>query len=265
MNYEILEHPSAITGFRQVIESFNDNPLIPLRKTGRYSDAFVYILSGSCSYRFADGSSFRVRKGDILYLSEGSLYEMRPAFDPEHYAFIFCDFDFAGSGHKSMAVTPADSDEFLILFRQLKKKWYTADSDRIPACMSILYRIYSQLIRCVSSSYLDRSTRKLIEQAGQTILSSLPDRSLTVAGLAESCGMSEVYFRKLFRSVYKDAPTSYILHARIRYAKELMLLRFLSLEEVALQSGFSSLPHFCKTFRKLTGLTPTAWLKEQKG
>ena len=42
----------------------------PFTVTGRHSDAYVYILTGTCFYEF-ENDSFSVKAGDILYLANG--------------------------------------------------------------------------------------------------------------------------------------------------------------------------------------------------
>ena len=75
-----------------VLENF-----IALERTGnvggapRYSDCFVYILSGRARYEFSD-YSFVVSAGEILYLPKGGVYEIEKLTD--EYRFIFVDFDF---------------------------------------------------------------------------------------------------------------------------------------------------------------------------
>ena len=69
---------------------------------GRHSDAFVYILAGSCIYRFDDGIEFTASAGDVLYLPYHSVYTMY-VLDPA-YRFIFCDFEFAEQEAKQGAL-----------------------------------------------------------------------------------------------------------------------------------------------------------------
>ena len=76
---------------------------------------------------------------------------------------------------------------------------------------------------------------------------------------SRDAGMSEVHFRKLFRSLYGVTPARYIIGQRIAYAKKLLELEEFHLEDVALQSGFGSLPYFCKVFKAETGTTPAAY------
>jgi two-component system response regulator YesN len=93
------------------------------------------------------------------------------------------------------------------------------------------------------------------------IKSNFKDLSLSVETLAEIQGISEVYFRRLFKKQYGISPSQYIITTRIEHAKSLIKHSFLSLEECAVQSGFSSVQYFCRVFKKVTGMTPTEYRK----
>ena len=80
--------------------------------------------------------------------------------------------------------------------------------------------------------------------------------ALCVNGLAQMAGISEVYLRKIFKMQYGISPSQYITNVRINKAKEFMKYPLLSLEECALQSGFSSLQYFSRVFKKTMGTTP---------
>ena len=70
-----------------VIKSEINNHTKPIYVRGRHSDAFVYILSGSCSYSFDDGRVFTVNQGDILYLAHNADYTMN--IHTPSYRFIY--------------------------------------------------------------------------------------------------------------------------------------------------------------------------------
>ena len=74
--------------------------------------------------------------------------------------------------------------------------------------------------------------------------------------------MSQVYFRKLFREAWGCTPSQYAVSVRLQRAKALMEYPFLTLEECAEQSGFSSLQYFCKVFKKEVGTTPSKYRKK---
>ena len=93
-------------------------------------------------------------------------------------------------------------------------------------------------------------------------MQELTDPELNVTRLAAKSEMSEVYLRKLFHMRYGCSPKQYIALSRLQYAKELMTIPTLTLEEIALQSGFSSLSYFCRTFKEQYGESPGEIRKE---
>ena len=85
---------------------------------------------------------------------------------------------------------------------------------------------------------------------------------ITQEDLAEKIGISEVYLRKLFKAQYGITPSNYLISVRLENAKKLMRYPFITLEECALQSGFSSLQYFCRLFKKETGISPGKYRKK---
>ena len=79
--------------------------------------------------------------------------------------------------------------------------------------------------------------------------------------IAKKLGITEVYFRKLFQAAYNVSPSQYMIYARIERAKNLMETSGFSMEDCALQSGFSSVQYFNRAFKKVTGFTPATYRK----
>ena len=82
------------------------------------------------------------------------------------------------------------------------------------------------------------------------------DGELTIPKVASRLGISEVYFRKLFKTEKGISPIKFLTSLRVNNAKKLMEYPFLSLEECAVQSGFASLQYFSRVFKKEFGTTP---------
>lgn len=228
---------------------------------GRHSDAFVYILSGSCRYRFDDGTQFTVREGDLLYLADQAIYEM--TLLSENYRFIFCDFTFEHDiPRKSNVYSPQDTSEAQTLFRRLLRCHQNPTGHSFPEEMSLLYQIYGIVQFFANSQYLEKSVRQKLEQIKAHIDINFSDNTLSVSRLAELGNVSEVYFRKIFKTLYGISPSQYITNARLKQAESLMKYPFLTLEECAKQSGFSTLQYFCRVFKKVKGITPAQYRKE---
>ena len=81
-------------------------------------------------------------------------------------------------------------------------------------------------------------------------------RDLTITQLAAVADLSPHHFSLLFKRSVGVAPHQWVLHARVREAERLLLMRSMSVAEVALTLGFASQSHFTDVFRRLTGTTP---------
>ena len=216
----------------------------------RRCDAFVYILGGSCHYVFSDDRELEAKAGDILYLSEGAIYEMTVR---EKYDFICMNFFFDTSDNrKSDIFTPKDSG---IAENQFYRVWKLQTGGSLPAKMSLAYQIYDEIISSRASNYLSNHNRAKIDDAVATITSDMYG-SINVPTLAKSAGMSEVYFRKLFKSVTGVSPAKFIIDCKVNRAKELLMEDYLTLEDIAERCGFSTLSYFCRVFKASTGMTP---------
>jgi len=74
--------------------------------------------------------------------------------------------------------------------------------------------------------------------------------------------LSQFHFIRAFKHSVGLSPYQYVLSERISVAKELLLKRDLSIAHVALAVGFSDASQLNRAFRKLTGVTPTVYRRE---
>lgn len=84
-------------------------------------------------------------------------------------------------------------------------------------------------------------------------------RPLTVAALARAALMSSAHFSRQFRATYGETPYAYLMTRRIERAKALLRGGELSVTEVCVAVGCSSLGSFSARFTQLVGETPTAY------
>jgi transcriptional regulator GlxA family with amidase domain len=88
---------------------------------------------------------------------------------------------------------------------------------------------------------------------------------LDVAALARVALMSTAHFARQFRAAYGETPYSYLMTRRIERAKALLRLGELSVTEVCLAVGCTSLGSFSARFTELAGETPTAYRARDHG
>jgi AraC-like DNA-binding protein len=84
-------------------------------------------------------------------------------------------------------------------------------------------------------------------------------RPLDVAALARAALMSSAHFSRQFRAAYGETPYAYLMTRRIERAKALLRRGDLSVTEVCLAVGCTSLGSFSARFTLLVGETPTAY------
>jgi AraC-like DNA-binding protein len=82
---------------------------------------------------------------------------------------------------------------------------------------------------------------------------------LDVAALARAALMSPAHFSRQFRAAYGETPYAYLMTRRIERAKALLRLGELSVTDVCLAVGCTSLGSFSARFTQVVGQTPTAY------
>jgi AraC-like DNA-binding protein len=84
-------------------------------------------------------------------------------------------------------------------------------------------------------------------------------RPLEVGELARAALMSTAHFSRQFRGAYGETPYSYLMTRRIERARALLRRGDLTVTEVCIEVGCSSLGSFSASFTQITGQTPTAY------
>lgn len=85
---------------------------------------------------------------------------------------------------------------------------------------------------------------------------------LSLAGVARAVNTSTFYFCKLFKKATGLNFTEYLSQLRIEKAKNLLLNPNLRVSEIAYETGFQSLTHFNRVFKRITGQSPTGYRKQ---
>lgn len=82
---------------------------------------------------------------------------------------------------------------------------------------------------------------------------------LSLDDVASSIGFSKYHFTRIFKQYTNSTFYSYLSYRRIKIAEGLLAEVDLSITEIALQSGFSSISTFNRIFKQQKGCTPTEY------
>lgn len=87
------------------------------------------------------------------------------------------------------------------------------------------------------------------------------DQCIRTTELATLLGFSVSHFSHAFKQTTGMTPLMYVAAARVEAAAQYMLCSAHSLSDIALRLGFCDQSHFCRVFRRKTGLSPQTWRK----
>jgi AraC-like DNA-binding protein len=85
-----------------------------------------------------------------------------------------------------------------------------------------------------------------------------------VARLARVSGVSQAHFARSFKEAFGVPPHRYLLTRRLERATALLCDTKLSITEIAFQTGWESLGTFGRTFRDVTGKSPSELREREK-
>ena len=211
-------------------------------------------------YVFSDGRVMHTEGGCFFYLPKGSSYYVKTIKYGGCYAINFeADID-----DKPFLIKLKDRDSLLKNFRTAAESWKKQSPLWRAATMRAVYdAIYR--VRREGEIYVPAETAGRIESAVELMDSEFTDKSLTVASLAKVCGVSAVYFRRIFADRFGVSPKEYIIRKRIEYAKQLLASEQFSVSEIAQMCGYAEPCHFTREFSRRVGVSPCRYSGEGDG
>lgn len=102
-----------------------------------------------------------------------------------------------------------------------------------------------------------------IQKALQFILQNF-HKPIQMKDLLTLTNMSNTTFYNLFKRSYRMTYKNYLMNLRIGYACKLLLDSAKNISEIAYDSGFENLSNFNRHFKKIKGVTPHQYQKQNK-
>jgi AraC-like DNA-binding protein len=87
--------------------------------------------------------------------------------------------------------------------------------------------------------------------------------AIDLDNIADEVYSSKFHFIRQFKSIYRKTPHQYLIAVRAEKAKEL-LKEGMPVSDVCYAVGFESVGSFSGLFKRLYGITPSAYLKQQQ-
>lgn len=246
----------------------------------------LYVTEGELSLG-EDETEYQLCKGDALLLKRGVRQWGRPVNSPgSSWVFVhFYDQSASAEGPSplSFSLLPRDAlffspDKYraevalpkkielpgdLHVERELKamlRLYHSRNSLRhlllsLKFMELLIYFLHKSKAAAVPSK-AELTVRRVID-----FLESRSDGKLTTGEIAEAMGMNYNYLSELFKQQTDSSILDHHLRLRIDRAAELLRTGKMNISEVGERCGFSDVYHFSRIFKKMTGYTPTDYMK----
>lgn len=210
-------------------------------------------------YIFEDGRVLHTEGNTLFYLPKGSNYRVqRISGEGGCYAINF-DFTPQLSAAPFMHVLK-NAEGVRRSFREATRVFGTGITGLTVAQRSICEILlfgYEEEKR----AYVPDSRAVQIAPAMEKIHAEFYKNELRIAELAALCGISEVYFRRIFHALHGKSPKEYVIDMRIERARRLLSDGGFSVREVAALCGYYEETHFSREFKHHTGCSPSDYAK----
>lgn len=98
-------------------------------------------------------------------------------------------------------------------------------------------------------------------QTAKHIIDTHYDLPLTMQALASQCFLSPNYLSKIFHAQVGMSPRQYLTKKRLFMAQKLLCSTQLTIQEIAMETGFGDVNYFIKHFKTAYGTTPKQYRK----
>lgn len=226
------------------------------------------------------GVCYTIQPGEIFIIPPNEFHKLIAPESGIRFIFLFDVSSFSRlKGYASIQTIYAQPfhickerfpyvyDDVYQYFVQMRNEYFNNNEFADLSICSLLLQVFVKLgynhINSFSSNNAGRleSQKKYIQKF--TDLMDYIDEhymeDLTLEKVADEIGFSKFHFSRLFKQYTNFTFCDYLTHRRIKAAQVLLCNPELSITEIALQSGFSSISTFNRIFKQETNCTPSEY------
>ena len=206
-------------------------------------------------YCFDNGYVMRTAGNSLFYLPKGASYHVEQIQNGGCYAINFA----ADISDEPFCVSLRNAEKLLHNFKAATDAWKSKEPMRVAIAMRALYDAVCTAQKEIHKQYVPKTQRLIIDPAVDVMNQHFTDNDLSVSYLSALCGVSEVYFRKIFLNSFGVSPKEYMIQKRMDYAKNLLKSDDFSIAEIASLCGYAEPCHFSREFTKRVGIPPSQY------
>jgi AraC-like DNA-binding protein len=228
---------------------------------------------------YCNNIKYTLQEGDILIISPGVLHQLEAPLKGKRY-IIQADLSPLNSMREfeslaailspSVYISPSNSPK---LYEQLRDVLYKIVEEyesevlyRETVIYSLLISLFALIGRNQTADRYDADDNSSRQQTYSKIFLSVCNyinnhfnENISLEQVADLAGFSKYHFSRIFKQYADISFYQYVNKKRIMNAASLLLEPDLSITEVALQCGFTSISAFIRMFKIHNGCTPSEY------
>ncbi|HEX2451529.1 MAG TPA: AraC family transcriptional regulator [Gemmatimonadales bacterium] len=142
------------------------------------------------------------------------------------------------------------------LGRQLHEEFGRGEQASLLVLEGLLLTVLGELTR--RNQRPDSGRAAWVNRARELVEAQLR-QPFRLTRLAAQLGVHPAHLSRTFRHAFGESLSAYVLRRRVELAAAALADPDVPLAQVALETGFADQSHLCRSFRRVTGLTPGAW------
>ena len=241
-------------------------------------EAFEVCICVQNTYEIhANNTTHILQEGDILIIPPHTLHE----YVNDHYGvrFIYLiEMNQFYNSHDYKTIEPMLFDTFLCnsqtcpdiyekvykLFMDMNSVYFTNANFWESQVYAKMYQVFTEIAKhaenavSTETTNLSQSINRINALLRYVDINYAEDISTEMA--AEYTGFSKYHFLRLFKLQTGYTFHDYLTLKRIQIAEDL-LMTDTPITDIAFQSGFNTLPSFCRAFKKYTTYSPSEYKK----
>jgi len=251
-----------ITGINRVIlvgkNEYPQNRIVFKQPT--LSNELIYHFDGKEKVYF-NGKVLETEENTIRFLPKGEVKEyIVDKQTPGECIDIFFDTDIPIS-NEAFIIKITQSTTIANLFKKIFSIWVSKNDGYYFECISLIYKIFSELQK---QNYIPQNQYNLIKPAIEYVEENFLANKISVPFLADRCGISEAYLKKLFIKKFGMSPIKYIIRLKINHACDLLRTKQYSITQVSELCGYENVYYFSRQFKEYVGTSPSVFVERYK-
>lgn len=262
--------------------------------SGKWQDldhVFTYILSGTAEF-LVDGVKYHVKQGDVIIIAPFQTHVIlsmgeEPLMQYIMHFDLYSDDERMNLRHQSAldrgdlpqlperekkmrekvfvtTVPELHRHELQTLFLKMYQEFSEKKSGSALAAKAYCIQLLLMSMRMSGNVAMEKEVPSLswkhIAKAIEYINLNYSSEKTDNESISAAVGVTPNYLTKIFRAHLGYSLHQYVTHFRIEKAQELMNSSKYTITEIANKTGFSGIHVFSKTFRSVTGMSPSHFL-----